>query len=197
VVEILAANGPDESLHEGMRERGIRDGLDLLDPQDAQIGLPSVICEQPIMIGAEVAGRFLPDDGLVEQATQRHAIDLAGLHAKTDDASGERIHHDQNPVAFEGDGFTPEEVHTPQAVLHVPDEAQPRRPAGVGSRSVMLGKNASDHILVNVNAEGLGESQSDSRAAEAWVSALQLDDGLHEFFRRTLGAGLASSARRV
>ena len=69
MVEILAANGLDESLHEGMREGGMRDGLDLVDLQDAQIGLPSVIFQPRIMIGVEVARRLVPRDGMAETAT--------------------------------------------------------------------------------------------------------------------------------
>ena len=52
VVEKLPTNGPDEPLHERMRERHKRDGLDLLDPQDAQVGLPSVIFEQRALAAA-------------------------------------------------------------------------------------------------------------------------------------------------
>ena len=45
VVQKLTANGSDESLYEGMRYQGIRDGLDFPDPENPQVGLPSVISE--------------------------------------------------------------------------------------------------------------------------------------------------------
>ena len=197
VVKALTTNRADQALHERMGYRRVRDGLDLLDVEDAKIRLPSVITKQRIVVGAQVVGCTFARDHAIEHAAQHDPISIAHVYSEADDPPSEQVHNDKDPVSLEGDGLASEEVHTPQAALHMPQEGQPRRPAGAGFRSVVLGKNASDHILVNFNVEGLGDNQSDSRAAEAWVSALQLDDGVNQLFRRALGTGLAASARRV
>ena len=45
VIKIFSANGSDESLDEGMRYRGIRDGLNLVYTKNPQVRLPLVILE--------------------------------------------------------------------------------------------------------------------------------------------------------
>jgi len=67
-VEVFAPNGPDQSLDEGMRHRGVRDGLDFLDLEESEVREPSVDAEQGIVIGADSPGRCLAGDGLIEQA---------------------------------------------------------------------------------------------------------------------------------
>jgi hypothetical protein len=42
VVKKLTADGSDQSLNEGMRKRCIRDGLNLINVQNPQVGVPSV-----------------------------------------------------------------------------------------------------------------------------------------------------------
>ncbi len=44
-VKVLPPNRSNQSLDEGMRYRDIWDGLNLLDPKNSQVGLPSVILE--------------------------------------------------------------------------------------------------------------------------------------------------------
>ena len=44
-VKVFPPNGSNQSLYEGMRYRGIRDGLDFSDLENPQVGLPSVISE--------------------------------------------------------------------------------------------------------------------------------------------------------
>jgi len=45
MVQEFTTNRSDQSLHKGMRTRGIRDGLDLINVQNPQVGLPSVVQE--------------------------------------------------------------------------------------------------------------------------------------------------------
>ena len=45
VVKVFTTNRPDQSLNKGMRTRCIRDGLDLINVQNPQVGLPSVVQE--------------------------------------------------------------------------------------------------------------------------------------------------------
>ena len=53
-IEMLAANGADQSFHKWMRGRHIRNRLDLVDFEDAQVGEPAMKAKQGIVIGADV-----------------------------------------------------------------------------------------------------------------------------------------------
>ena len=53
VIEIFAADGADQPLNERMRNWRVRNRLDLLDREDAQVGEPTVKAEQRIVIGAD------------------------------------------------------------------------------------------------------------------------------------------------
>ena len=45
VVKVFTTNRSDQSLNKGMRKRCIRDGLNLINVQNPQVGLPSVVQE--------------------------------------------------------------------------------------------------------------------------------------------------------
>ncbi len=47
------------------------------------------------------------------------------MNTKSDDAPGELVHNHENPVGFKKDGFAPEQVGAPKAILHVADEGEP------------------------------------------------------------------------
>jgi hypothetical protein len=49
-VQALASNSADQTFDEGMRAGRIRHRLDFFDIEDAQVRLPSVTFEQPIMV---------------------------------------------------------------------------------------------------------------------------------------------------
>ena len=42
VIEIFATDGADQPFNKRMRHWGVRNRLDLLDPQDAQVGEPAM-----------------------------------------------------------------------------------------------------------------------------------------------------------
>ena len=50
---------------------------------------------------------------------------MAALNTKTNNATGELIHHDENPTRSQGCGFTAEQIAAPQTVLYVAEERQP------------------------------------------------------------------------
>ena len=52
VIEIFAADGANQPFNERMRNRRVRNRIDLFDRADAQVGQPPVEAEQRIMIGA-------------------------------------------------------------------------------------------------------------------------------------------------
>ena len=84
-----------------------------------------MIFEQWNMIGAEVPRHTLAGNGSVEHAAQGDAIDIAGMHAEADDASGELVHHDEYPMGAQQNGLTAKQIDTPQAIFHVTDESEP------------------------------------------------------------------------
>jgi len=55
--------------------------------------------KQGIMVGTEVHGNAgLPPDGAVKHSAKCRAIDDAGMDAEADDATGEWIHEDEDPM---------------------------------------------------------------------------------------------------
>jgi hypothetical protein len=57
-------------------------------------------------------------------------------------------------------------------------------------------KNSPDHVPVDFNTEGQSELLGDPAAAKAWVAALHLDDGRHQFLGGALRAGRTPADRR-
>jgi hypothetical protein len=47
------------------------------------------------------------------------------MNTKADDPPGELVHDNRDPVGFEENGFAPEEINTPETILHVADEGEP------------------------------------------------------------------------
>jgi len=98
--------------------------------QDAKIGLPLAELKQGIMVGAEVHGRAgLPSDGAVEHPAKCGTIDDTGMDAEADDATGELIHEDEDPMGAQGGRFAPEQVDTPETILRVPRNVSQDGPA--------------------------------------------------------------------
>ena len=81
-----------------MRQWNVRHGLDFLDLENSQIGLPLLEPIQRIMIGAEILRQCLRVNGAVEHPTQDYAIYNTWVNGKANDPSRELIHHDQDPV---------------------------------------------------------------------------------------------------
>ena len=71
---------------------------------------------QRIMIRAKAFRRVMPGDRSLEHATQRDAVDEAGVNAETNDATGKLVHHHQHPMRSQSGRFTSEQVAAPQAV---------------------------------------------------------------------------------
>ena len=53
-IEILAANGADQTFHKRMRNRHMGNRLDLVDFEYAQVGEPAMKAKQRVVVGAEV-----------------------------------------------------------------------------------------------------------------------------------------------
>jgi len=93
------------------------------------------------------------------------------------------------------DGFAPEQINTPQAVFHVPDERQPSRAAGSRLGSIVFGEHPADHVLVDLDAEGSPDDERNLRTAEPWIALLELDDHPDEFWRWPFGTWLTLLVR--
>ena len=98
IIQKLPTNRSYQPLYEWMRCRRVRDALDLFDLEDSQIGLPSVITEQGIIVGAQVFGNSFGSYSLVKQTTECNAINIALLYTKADDTPSELIHDNEYPV---------------------------------------------------------------------------------------------------
>ena len=80
------------------------------------------------MVGAEVLWhRALPSNGVVEHPAKSDTINGSGMDAEPDDPAGVLIHDDQDPVGPQGGRFAPEQIDTPETILQVTKESQPRR----------------------------------------------------------------------
>jgi len=117
VIEVFTTNRSDQSRNKGMRSRGIGDAFDFLDPQNPQVGPPSMIAKQRVIVRTEVVRNTLPGNGGVEQTAQGDTIDIAGVDAKANDTPRTLIHDKEHPVGFQQNGFAAKQIHAPEAVF--------------------------------------------------------------------------------
>src|ERR1700722_1704050 len=108
-----------------MGKRHIGHRLDFRHLQHSEVGLPLMKSRPGIVVGADILRRCLTANRSMEHTAQDRAIKDAALNTKTNHATGELIHHDENPMRSQGCGFTAEQIATPQTVLHVAEERQP------------------------------------------------------------------------
>jgi hypothetical protein len=108
------------------------------------------------MIGAEPMGQPFSACGLMEQTAQRSPIHgRSRVDPEPDDPTCALVHDDEDPISFESEGFTPEEIHAPQAILCVAKERQPRGSVGLVG-SIVRGEGPSHDIFLDGNRKGLG-----------------------------------------
>src|SRR6516165_9259902 len=100
-----------------MRQRHVRNGLDFPHLEYSEIRLPLMEPIQRIMIRAQVFWQTLTANRSLKDPAQRLAVDYATVHAKPDDPTRKLVHHDQNPMRFQGCGFAAEQIAAPQTVL--------------------------------------------------------------------------------
>ena len=119
-----------------------------MDSQDSQIRLPLVELKHGIMIGAKTLGQPFSACGLMEQAAQRSPIDCRSqVDTEPDNPTSELVHDDEDPMGFESERFTPEEINAPRAVLYVANEGQPCGSI-VTLWPVVGGEDPSDDIFI-------------------------------------------------
>ena len=196
-VEVLAPNRPDQSLDEGMRHRHVRDGLDLFDLEDSQIGEPSVKAKQRIVIRTQPRRRRMARNGLIEHATHDWTVNGLAADAESDDSTGIHVDHHEDPVAAKEDRLAAKQIDAPKTVLGVRKEGQPGRTRGLRvSAVVVLRQDPAYDISIDLGTERMSNLLGDALIAESWIAALHLDDRGDEFLRGTLRAGIGAGSDR-
>src|SRR6516225_5638142 len=172
-----------------MRQWNVGDGLDFCHVQYPEVGLPWVETIKRIVIGAEeVRHPALPSNGAVEHPTKCDTIDRAGMDAEANDPARVLIHDHQDPVGPQRCRLAPEQIHTPEAVFHVAEEGEPGWASRIRFRPVMNAEDTANHILVDGNAESQGDLLGDAGTTPVAIPPFQFNDGVDEFFMRSLRA---------
>jgi hypothetical protein len=171
-------------------------GLDFFNLEYPRIRSPAMESEQRIVVRAQMLRKRLSRYGVVEHATDRHAVDVRRLDANADEPACEQIHYDNDPVALEHDGLTSEQIDAPQAVLHVSDEREPGGSLISGGRSEMPSEDAAHNVFVDLDAERVRNLLGNSRTPESRIAALHFEDRRDEFLRGPFGpCSLTGSGR--
>jgi hypothetical protein len=83
-------------------------GFDLLDFQDTKIRFPSMILEKWIIVGADSLWPEISTGRFIKHAAQSRPVYMSCMESKANDPAGVLIHHDHDPVWFQGNGLGPE-----------------------------------------------------------------------------------------
>ena len=100
-------------------------------------------------------------------------------------------------MTLQKNGFTAEEVDTPQTVFCMTERGQPGRPGFSSIGAVVFGQNAPDHISVNVETERQVNLLRNPGTAESWIALPHGGNGIDQFFGRSLGSGFSRIAGKV
>jgi len=98
------------------------------------------------------------------------------------------IHDHQDPVGTQRCRLAPEQIHTPEAVFHVAEEGEPGWASRIRFRPVMNAEDTANHIFVDGNAESQGDLLGDAGTTPVAIPPFQFNDGVDEFFMRSLRA---------
>src|SRR5262249_39763823 len=151
--------------------------------------------KQWVVVGTQVPRKRLSRDDLIKHPANRGAIEISALNAKANDPTCEHVHHHHNPMAAQEDGFAAKQIDAPQALLHMPDKAQPGRAIGSCSGSIVLREHAADDVFVDIDAKGTRNLLCDAGAANTGIAALELDDCVDEVLRWPFWAGAPMTSR--
>src|SRR5438309_11317483 len=110
----------------------------------------------------------------------------AAVNAKPDDATGELVHHHENPIGPQCGRFATEQIAAPQTVISVAQKRQPGRTARTRFWAVVNAQESPHHILVNLHAESQRDLLSDAGATPTGITPLHGNDGIDEVLFRSL-----------
>ena len=145
-------------------DKAVGHRLDFRHFQHPEVGLPLRESIQGIVVGAQIVRGDLPSNRSIEHLTPGRTINDAPPNTKTNDATRELIHHDENPIGLQRCGFTSEQIAAPQTVLHVAKEYEPRRASRIRFRRVMNAQDTANNIPVDFNAESQRDLLGDAGA---------------------------------
>ena len=169
-----------------MGQKHIGHRLDFRHFQHSEVGLPLRESIQGIVVGAEIVRPGLPSNRSIEHLAQGRTINDATPNSKTNNATRELIHHDENPIGSQRCGFTSEQIATPQTVLHVTKQGEPQRGASrIRFRRVMNAQDTANNIFVDFNAESQPDLLGNAGTAPVRITPFQFNDCLDEFFIRS------------
>ena len=188
-VHTLSPQGADQPFDKRMGHGDIRHTLDFGHPQYPQVGVPLVKPVQRVMIGAEACRTEWSSNRMAKHAAEGTAIHAAGMDTKADDPSGVLVHDHQHPMASQDRRLAPEQVHTPQAVLRVPQKRQPGGAAPTWGRPIVRREHPADHVLVDLDVEGQTDLLGDPRTAPPGIAPLHRHHGVHQGLGRPFRAG--------
>src|SRR5829696_8389929 len=107
--------------------------------------------EERVVVAAEVLRQCgCARDHLIKHSAQGRTIDHAWLYGEADDAASELIHDHHHPVRVEDQRFTTKEIDAPEAVLGMPEEAEPGRTVVAAPRPTVFREYTSHNILVDL-----------------------------------------------
>src|SRR5580704_7476178 len=104
------------------------------------------------------------------------------MDAKPDDPTGKLIHYDQHPMGSQGCGFASEQIAAPQTVLRVAEKAEPRGTFRTRSRPVMTAQDTTNHILIDLDAEGYRHLLGNAGTTPGGITPFHLNNGVDYLF---------------
>src|SRR5215470_15346295 len=151
-VQIFPPDRADQPLDKWMGERHIRNGLSFYDLQYPQIGLPLVEAIPRIMIRAQILRQAATSNRVIEHPAQSRTVYGSPVDPKPHDPPRKLVHHDQDPMGCQRCRFAPEQITTPQAVLHMAEKRQPRW-AGIRVRPVVKAQDSANYVPMDLDAK--------------------------------------------
>jgi hypothetical protein len=91
-----------------MRQRHVRNSLDLRHLEHPEISSPLVESVERIMIRAELFWQAVPANRSLEHAAQCYTIHDVAVNAKPDDAACKLVHDHENPMCSQRRRFAAE-----------------------------------------------------------------------------------------
>jgi hypothetical protein len=83
-------------------------------------------------------------------------------------------------MALQRHRLTSKQIHTPQAVLHLRKEREPRRPTTTEFWRSVFKQHSANQVFVDRDPKGLRNDQGNARAAEAGIAAFECHNGANE-----------------
>ena len=108
VIKELTPDGADDPLDERVGRWGVGNRLDFSHIQYSQVGLPTVTCEQRIIVSAQTLWWGTTRDRLVEHSAYGDAVYITCVYTEPDDMAAPLIHDHEYPVRLEREGLTAE-----------------------------------------------------------------------------------------